>query len=834
VGAINALVRSRRMIGAGSVGDLASAGKTGGRPDGIFGGRLDPLDGLRAPAIAAVLAYHAELGWPTGAFLAISQFFTLSGFLITTLLLDSDRIRLGRFWARRYRRLLPAAYLALAGIVLFGATVATEQQLDQLPGEILSAILQVANWFFVLTDQSYVGLFSAPSPVQHFWSLAMEEQFYVVLPLLVVAVRRATRSVRALACVLGALAAVSAASMAIAYANGASIDRLYYGTDTRAAEMLIGAVLACVLYRRTISSSTSRTILGAGGVLALAVLWWSWATVKVTDSFMWQGGFVLFALLTACVITSIVTPGSPLRGVLGWGPLPAIGRVSYGLYLFHWPVYLWLTPERTGLSDAPLMTLRLGVTAVLTVISYHFVEMPIRNRAKALPSTRPRLAFGMAAVPTAVFLAGAAFVVGQRDVTTNLAGLGEDLAAAPVQVTAVDDAVVLVVADEHNRSQVASLGQLAREEGIELVRAEEFGCSRTEEGGTCRNWEREWGDLVSRHDPDLVVFAVRDWPPARLAALARSDDRKEQTEWARSALGRGFDELTAGGATVLWSPGPYELGEALRLRHEPFFLAVDRLLTERPDMRRVETGTVRLADLRTYLDLQREASDGAPRVLVVGDSSARTVGYGLERWAAGGERALLWSAGVEGCGIVDDGRVLDETGRSVPVPERCRELRSAWAQQVAAFDPDVVVVLSTSFDLQPRLLDGWKGFLTVGSPRFEEYVADEYVEAFDVLSSGGATVRWLTNPCQREILQSPVRIPDDEAVERFNERVLGDLERRRPGLELFDLHEVLCPDGTYVPGNDEIGVIRPDGVHFSAQGAEWFAEEHGPALVAVG
>ncbi len=151
-------------------------------------------------AVAGVLLFHAGFGWAGGGFLGVSIFFTLSGFLITSLLLQerdaTGRISLGHFWSRRARRILPAALLALAGIALYGLTVADAHQAARLPGDGLSALGEVANWRFVLGDQSYAALFSAPSPVQHFWSLAIEEQFYLVFPLLLVGMTLWTRRSR--------------------------------------------------------------------------------------------------------------------------------------------------------------------------------------------------------------------------------------------------------------------------------------------------------------------------------------------------------------------------------------------------------------------------------------------------------------------------------------------------------------------------------------------------------------------------------------------------------------------------------------------------------------
>ncbi len=195
------------------------------------------LDGLRAIGMASVLVYHAELG-VKGAFLALSQFFTLSGFLITAMLLrahDGNGIELKRFWARRIRRLMPASMLALTGVVVFGATVASYDQATQLPGQITAALFWVVNWHFISSDQAYTALFAAPSPIHHLWSLSVEEQFYLLSSFGLVGLLRISRRTSVLVGVLAAVTLASLAWTAYLHRVGADLDRIYLGTDTRVA-----------------------------------------------------------------------------------------------------------------------------------------------------------------------------------------------------------------------------------------------------------------------------------------------------------------------------------------------------------------------------------------------------------------------------------------------------------------------------------------------------------------------------------------------------------------------------------------------------------------------
>lgn len=388
--------------------------------------RIPALDGLRGLAVAGVLAFHAGLGWARGGFLGVSLFFTLSGFLICSLLLaereQHGRVDLRRFWARRARRLLPASLLALLVVLLFGATAAGEGQLRDLQGDVLAALAYVANWRFVLDGATYADLWAGPSPVQHFWSLAIEEQFYVAFPLLVVAARR-----RAL------LGGVLVAGIALSLLSLTWIDgdlRAYYGTDARAAELLIGALLAVVLARRPAAAGGRLTTIG--GATALALLLWSWSAVGTDDGRLYAGGLALHAVLVAAVIVAARAPG-PVASALSLPPLRWLGRISYGAYLYHWPLFLWLTPARTGLDGSTLLALRLAATLVAAEVSYRLLEEPIRAGRRLTPQAA-RVALSGAA---AAVVAGALLVQAPSDEIVVALGAGGPTLVEPPTTTLV-------------------------------------------------------------------------------------------------------------------------------------------------------------------------------------------------------------------------------------------------------------------------------------------------------------------------------------------------------------------------------------------------------------
>ncbi|HET9601043.1 MAG TPA: acyltransferase family protein [Acidimicrobiales bacterium] len=367
-----------------------------------------PIDGLRGLAVLAVLLFHA--GHLDGGFLGVDLFFTVSGYLITSLLLAeharSGRIGLGRFWGRRARRLLPALFVLIAAVLLFYAEWGAPGEDEQLRGPGLAGLFYVANWYTVV-EGGYWDLFSAPSPLEHLWSLAIEEQFYLLWPFVVVLVLGRLRgNARTLGFVAAGAAAVSAVLMA--WFASTDVERAYLGTDSRIGSILIGAVVAVALRHQDRRAPTpgSRALpilagLAAAGLLAM------WVTADGTaGSLLYRGGFTVHALLVAVVITAVTRrPTTAMARGLSWRPIVAVGLVSYGLYLWHWPVFVWLTPDRTGLVGWALTAVRFAVSFALAIASYHLIERPIRRGA-----LRPRFAVPLAVAGAAV-LAAAVVVV---------------------------------------------------------------------------------------------------------------------------------------------------------------------------------------------------------------------------------------------------------------------------------------------------------------------------------------------------------------------------------------------------------------------------------------
>ncbi len=349
------------------------------------------LDGLRAIAVLAVIAFHEQFSWAPGGLLGVALFFTLSGYLITDLLLSrwlaTGRAHLANFWVRRARRLLPALFVMLA-IVTAWVTLLDRVRLADLRGAVAAAATYSSNWYLIVQGQSYFSRFAPPQPLDHLWSLAVEEQFYLIWPWLLLAGmyfirrRRTASAIRWLALPTLALAAGSAVLMWVLYHPAVDPTRVYEGTDTRACGLLIGAALAMVWSSRTAGQArrTVARVLDVPAVLGLAVIAVMIWRVGQYSTFLYHGGLVVLGFATAAVLAASACPGSLVGAALSWRPLRWIGVRSYGIYLWHYPVIVLTTPANSG-EDLPRAVWQIAASVAIAALSWKFVEEPVRHGA---------------------------------------------------------------------------------------------------------------------------------------------------------------------------------------------------------------------------------------------------------------------------------------------------------------------------------------------------------------------------------------------------------------------------------------------------------------------
>ncbi|MHB1775048.1 MAG: acyltransferase family protein [Acidimicrobiales bacterium] len=617
---------------------MAGRESTGGRSTAPRLAYQPGLDGVRAFAVLAVMAYHNGFSWAPGGYYGVDAFFVLSGYLITTLLVEEWRaagtIALGRFWARRARRLLPALFVLVGVVGLVAWVWPRVLGTPMLLGDSLATLFYSSNWYLLAGHAGYFTAAAQPSPFLHTWSLAIEEQFYLVWPLVVLAVVAAGRRRRSLAVpgragalvvglpgvadhrrrlerlfVLSAGGALASACWMAVLASGTDTDRAYYGTDARAQALLVGAALAAATARwgtaRRRGVRRAAASAGVAGMAATATIWW---LVPYDSSLAFHGGFLLASLAAAAVIAGVVhaPSGLPSR-LLGAAPLRLLGRISYGVYLWYWPVLLVMTPARVPLPVWPLFGARVAVTVGLAAASYRFVERPVRQGAfgrwRGLVAVPAGAAVAMATVvaaavaPMAWAAPGAApsatggpaaggspSVVG-RSVVARLPGTGGGPAGGgtaptvpptvPAEVPPGPPVKVLLVGDSVAGSIGVGLGEVASRYGIQLVNEGSPGCSLAMDqqirvlwytmapGPPCVPGDPaallgQWRRWVAAYNPDVVVY------------LARGElfDQEHAGRW--SNIGQpAFDRYVAGrfhaalsvlgsrGATVVLLSTPY-------------------------------------------------------------------------------------------------------------------------------------------------------------------------------------------------------------------------------------------------------------------------------------
>jgi peptidoglycan/LPS O-acetylase OafA/YrhL len=569
---------------------------------------IPALDGVRAVAVALVLADHGGIPGMAGGFLGVDVFFVLSGFLITSLLLDelgrSGRIDLGDFWIRRARRLLPALVLMVLTVAV-GRQFFSPEAVAGLRDDAVAAFFFVANWMFVADKTDYFTQGAPPSPLQHAWSLGVEEQYYIVWPLLLVAVAvvlaaRARRrqgwatlgGVRLAVFLLATLGALASAAAAILLASDATRDRVYFGTDTRAQALLVGAAASALLVsdwsslnrgwsliRSRWGKWTARLLPVIG--LALLGVVTHYATGSARD---FHEGLLIAVAIAAVLVIAPVTldQRGPVAAALAWGPVAWLGTISYGVYLWHWPIFLVLNGERTGWSGLSLFGIRCAATLAVSIVSWWAIERPIRRwrpvRVPLLPlagaTAATAAAVTMLVVPVSPRPGG-----GQLDGSLP-PGVSPIAVVSPSPPDGPRPARAVAQRDPRRPFTVSVFGDsigwtlmhyLPSTPGFHFVDHTVIGCSLVRGGpyrylgqtldqkSECESWPSRWRSQIADDRPDAILLIAGRWETV---------DRVNEGRWTHigdpafdaymtGELRRAVDILSSSGAPLTVANLPY-------------------------------------------------------------------------------------------------------------------------------------------------------------------------------------------------------------------------------------------------------------------------------------
>ncbi len=491
-------------------------------------------DGLRGLGVLAIMWGH--LGHADGAIYAIDAFFLLSGYLITGVLISGwkrhGRVRLKVFWARRARRLFPALGMVLLFVAFYARFAADAGELARIRSDALSAIFYVNNWHSILSGTSYFDIFRSPSPLNHVWTLSVEEQFYLAWPLIIVGVLHLTRGrseaerLKVLFWTAVPLALASAVLMQVLLTTGADANRLYLGTDTRAFALLAGSAVA--IGERRWGHLRNRGLVRildyiGFGFLAFTVLVWLFAPVDTTAPFRY--GFLVADLIVLFGIWLLANPAVTFTSrILGVKPLAWLGLISYGLYLWHWPIYVWLTPQRLGMEKGlPYDLLVMSISVAVAALSFYLVEVPVLRGAlkgRAAQVLTPAVA-ALLVVAVVSSTSGATSIEDQA-VGIGISPSNLQIAIGVPRAADPDRPHILIVGD----SQAATLGQgflrLQESDDLSAMNRGAVGCGigpgrpvsqfaggyEVKDPPRCDQWPQRWKGYLDSYDPTVALLVL--------------------------------------------------------------------------------------------------------------------------------------------------------------------------------------------------------------------------------------------------------------------------------------------------------------------------------------
>ena len=765
------------------------------------------LDGLRALALITIMLFH--LGWsrvPGGVF-SVSLFFTLSGYLITQLMI-SDHARTGRtdlkhFWSRRLRRLGPGSIivvLAVTVVALMGVFTG-----ERLRGDLLATVGYGANWRFATAGTTYAQLFeSTPSPLLHFWTLAIEEQFYVVFPILMAVLLRWRRLMLP---TLALLAVLSAGAMVLTTSRNVA----YYGTHTRAAEFLIGALLALVVPMRKEITKRMQAFFAVGGVIALGVYVYISGTVNASDGWLYQGGLTGFTIISCLLIVAVLVPG-PVRSLMSLRPLVELGKVSYSVYLFHWPVFVLLNEERLGFDGLALSLIRLLVSLSLGLISARVIENPIRLRRVLRGSRQASWAFVVSLILAVIAIAGIS--------TASPSALaGVDAPDEFVQFTLAP--TTSVVEPQRAPLKILVLGSepliesdirqaIGDEIPIEIVNGVLAGCPvRPLEiaSGECESLTAIAQRLLAESKPDLVVLSIGSAERTLIASLVAalpnlSDGVKPLGD------GRIFTVSARVVADIIQPLGvipvivvDYGSIDVLSNDIADAGMRISNLVSLHQPSAKI------LRDALLLIDTELQGRDHRTRVMVIGDSTSFGVATAIDD-TVGDRYSVLW-AGGRNCPLVEVAKVRWWKDTEFDM-ENCPTLNGEWMTALDSFAPSIVVAIASIPEQAEQMYLDDPEWYTVSDPKFlavHDVAMTQMMSEFDVR---GITLMLMNSPEVHGGALGGAPFSQPERVAAWN-AAMQSWVALWPQIHLVDWAGMVAASEV-IPGD-----LRGDGVHMQQE-----------------
>ena len=761
------------------------------------------LDGLRALAVITVMSFH--LGWsfvPGGAF-GVSLFFTLSGYLITQVMLAdharAGKVDLKRFWSRRLRRLAPGSIVCLIAVAIVALCGLLEG--NRLRGDLFAALGYSANWRFATAGTTYAQLFeSAPSPVLHFWSLAIEEQFYVIFPLLMIVLLRWRKI---LVPVLALLTTVSVAAMVLTNSRNLA----YYGTHTRAAELLIGALLALAVPVSKQIRGLAAKIFAAVGAIAFVGFVFIATHAHTNDQWLYKGGLSGFSLISSALIISVLVPG-PIRVLMTSRPMVAIGRITYSLYLFHWPVFVVLNRDRMGFDGLTLSATRVGVTVLMACLSAWLIENPIRFR-KVL--RKPV----WAGVGMATAMGVALIVMATVSVSTPVALAGVDAPDEMVQFTPPtsvsssiptrDPLKVLVLGSE---PVVVNDVKNAIGDSIPfvIVSGIQPGCAirpSAEMIEGCESFTSVAQRLILQSKPDVAVLSVGEAERKLLTDLEDSiqdstgtgieQDATLQFRLSVEIVNDILQPLVAIPVIVV----DYGNQDVLSNDLDDADLRLDNAVTlHRP------TAEV-LAHELILVDDKLQGADRRNHVMVIGDSTSFGISAAINN-VAGDRFSVLW-AGGRNCPFVEAEKVRWWDGAEFDMTN-CATLHPEWDKAFETFAPSIVVMVYSVPEQAEQKYDGDATWYTIADPEFVARHDAAMQELINACDERGIQLLLLNSPEIHGGALSGAQFAQPERVSAWN-ALMQTWLTRWPQIFSVDWASIVAA------AESTGGPLRGDGVH---------------------